>query len=413
MKNATLLLIFLLVSGFARGQFYWNKVVSGTNHNLLSVSFGSDQVGYIGGADSLLLKTTDGGNTWSKVQPAGMQFSNLSRDIVHINFLDTDTGYALVGNFLNPAYVGAQYVTHNGGVQWHPISPGNIVARSTYFKDLRNGFLVGSAFFAGSTLQPIVNGSFGMTQNFSWMPDDFLYGIDCRGTACIASGSGGYFYRSFDGGIVWDTIKTFNDSIFHAVRFINDSTLVAATDDPTAGVMFSTDTGRTWQTDLSMLTFFYPQLKTVIISKKDSFLIAGKVQMDTTGIVLWYEKGMANNQTVEQALNGAAMRNDSVGFLVGNHGFIASNKQIMVGINSAGSVFNSLRIYPNPTNGIFTTTMNEAHTVKLMDLAGRIVFLDVKPATSHSIDVRGVAKGIYLLEVATEKFSGIEKILLQ
>ena len=65
MKTITFVLsTFLLSTGYTQD---WFQVESGTLNDLKVIDFPTNLVGYIGGEDSLLLKTIDGGQTWEKL----------------------------------------------------------------------------------------------------------------------------------------------------------------------------------------------------------------------------------------------------------------------------------------------------------------------------------------------------------
>ena len=82
-----------------------------------------------------------------------------------------------------------------------------------------------------------------------------------------------------------------------------------------------------------------------------------------------------------------------------------------VGINDIGSNFNSsLNVYPNPTNGKFDLTLSNVDNVNgdinVYDMTGRKVYTQRVDATGFyntSIDLTGFAKGLYTVQVRTEK----------
>jgi len=82
-----------------------------------------------------------------------------------------------------------------------------------------------------------------------------------------------------------------------------------------------------------------------------------------------------------------------------------------VGINDIGSNFNSsLNVYPNPTSGKFDLTLTNVDKVNgdinVYDMTGRKVYtqkVDVTGFYSTSIDLSSFAKGLYTVQVRTEK----------
>ena len=416
MKSVITLCCFIIFAMGASAQNpYWKKINSGTHKKLMSVSFGSSLVGYISGADSLLLKTTDGGKNWSPVNYSGLSFSLAGEDIVHINFINDTVGWAVVSNYTNPQYMGTLYKTTNGGLNWNSITSGNIAVYTAFFFDEHNGYEAGSAFFSGQTIMKLSNGSWGNYHSFNSDPTTFLYCIDFRNSNIgITGGNGGYVYRTFNAGLTWDTVKTNTDSTVYALKYLNDSTILGATNNPSGAIIISTDSGRSWQPDMNTLTFFYPEMKGMTLSKKDSFFAVGKVSWDSTGMILSWHNGFAALYPAEQPLNAVAMANDSVGFVVGDSGLIMSNHESLVNINAPASSFSFVKLYPNPSSGKVFTTMDIAHEVEVFDLSGKLLVKQDFPAIQHVIHLESYSKGIYLIKIkAKGQVAVFRKILIE
>lgn len=415
MKSLITFLI-LLVALNAGAQSYWDSVSSGTNKRLLSVSFGSSTVGYIGGNDSLLLKTTDGGHTWLPISPAGLSFSLASQDIVHLNFINQNVGYAIVSNYDYPEFQGQLHKTTDGGLTWSVVNSGTIAGRSTFFFDEQNGYQVGSAFFIGHTLIELQNGIWQPEHFLMFGSQEFLYTIDCyNSNMCITGGSGGYVYRTFNGGTTWDTVKTVVDSTIRSVKFVNDSTIIAATYNSGGAMIYSTDTGATWDIDMSSLTFFYPQMNDMVLSPKDSLIAVGNISFNPEqGIIQSWHDGWPQVQWTDHVMYGVAMRDDSVAFAVGDSGLIMSNMHTIVGVTTPIAEQEVLVVYPNPSTGLFTTVMSQVHTLAVFDLAGRVVLNNNNFSEQHVIDLSNNAKGIYLIRGLKENGEAVyKKVLVQ
>jgi photosystem II stability/assembly factor-like uncharacterized protein len=85
MKKIYILLIALFIMNIANSQ--WIQQNSGTSNGLYAVHFTNAKTGYIAGEAGIILKTTDGGITWTPQS---------SRSIFYLNsiyFLDSITGY--------------------------------------------------------------------------------------------------------------------------------------------------------------------------------------------------------------------------------------------------------------------------------------------------------------------------------
>jgi photosystem II stability/assembly factor-like uncharacterized protein len=415
MKLTILLFVLLSTALNGHSQSYWNSINSGTQKKLLSISFGNNTVGYISGADSLLLKSNDGGLSWNALVQTGLDFSASSKDIVNINFVDANTGYVVVSNFENPQYQGALYKTVDGGQSWVAQAPGNIAAYRSFFFDENNGYLVGSAFFAGHVVTKLSAGTWGNYFNFNYNPDAFLYAIDFRNSATgIIGGSDGYVYRTFNGGTSWDTVKTVTDSIINSIIFLDDSTILAATDNSSCAMLLSLDTGRTWAFDMSSATFAYPVMKSVVRSPKDYFISVGySWNNNQTGVIYRAANGSVLTSSATQPLYEVTMRDDSVAFAVGDSGLIISNYKFLLGIEGTGNTPSVVNVYPNPSSGIFTIETKNRHTVSVYDLTGRLVLTDNTPSVKRTIDLGKQAKGIYEIEIKGEADIVFQKLVLQ
>ncbi|MCX7995513.1 MAG: YCF48-related protein [candidate division WOR-3 bacterium] len=89
----------------------WVRLDSPTQSNLMGVFFLNAQEGWICGEGGIILHTNDGGNTFE------FQYAPTTLPISDIQFLDSQTGYALV--WLSVNNTGTLLVTTDGGVSWH------------------------------------------------------------------------------------------------------------------------------------------------------------------------------------------------------------------------------------------------------------------------------------------------------
>jgi photosystem II stability/assembly factor-like uncharacterized protein len=400
MKRSLILSIaLLLLQNLASAQsFYWQTIPSGTTKHLTSISFGNAQVGYISGTDGLLLRSTSGGQSWSSLSHSGLVFNTASPDIVHVNFLSAAVGYAIVGNWTNPVYTGSLYKTTDSGKSWASINAGNIAATRTFFFDANNGFCIGAAFFAGRTLVKQSTGAWGPQQQFSNDPSHFFYGIDFRSTSVgIVGGDSGYVYRTFDGGNNWEKVKTAVDTTIRSLKYLSDNTIIGGSDNSGGAIIISHDTGRTWQLDMNTLTFAYPAIKGVVASKRDSFIAVGHASFGG-GIMLWVDSGHVYNDGARQPLNDVAMRDDSTAYAVGDSGLILVKRRPALGVGGP-KLTEELKIYPNPAAASFNVETPAPHTLRMYDASGRRVLTEDNPAKKHTIPVRSLSAGMYMVEV--------------
>jgi photosystem II stability/assembly factor-like uncharacterized protein len=409
----TLLLLTSLQS-FGQQQPYWHNVPSGTTKKLLSISFGDAATGYIGGEDSLLLKTTDGGVTWHPIPLIGVLLPLGADDIEDVEFLSASVGYITATNHTFPYLRGEVYKTTNGGSSWTMVDAGNTAAYRTHFFSEGEGYVIGSAFFSGNVVSKIEGGLPADYHYFSNNPSAFNLSIDFRNAQTgIVGGEMGQVYRTFNGGATWDTIQaTGTDTAIFAIRFLNDSTILASA---VGTLIISFDTGLTWQTDFNSLTFDYPVMKAITFSAKDSFIAVGNGEtVPEEGLIYWHDHTANKFQHVDYPLHGVAMSNDTVAYAVGDSGLIVTNKTASInGIEAPDFIVEKLKLYPNPTTGMCTTVLPVAHTVKVYDISGRLILTKDKPALKQSLNLSAYASGTYYLDIETALGKISRKLVLQ
>lgn len=86
------------------GDTTWDTLPMNREDTFYSIHFIDAQTGWIGGANGLLLKSTDGGQSW------GQQYVPISGDVLKIQFVNENGGYALGDSQL--------YKTTDGGDSW-------------------------------------------------------------------------------------------------------------------------------------------------------------------------------------------------------------------------------------------------------------------------------------------------------
>jgi len=407
-------LIILLCSTFCStfAQTHWKTVNSGTNRNLYSISFADDKTGFIGGEDGLLLKTTDSGNSWQQLQPAGF---NNAEDIIDLQFIDTQHGYAVLSHFPVAEFQGKLYQTSDGGQTWLPANDSiNIAPSRCYFFNEGNGFLIGSAFFAGNVIGKMEQGLWTEYFNHSFSASLFNYGIDFRDTLTgIVGGDGGYFYRTFDGGQSWDTVYSGKDSTIYDIKYLNDSAIIAATGHGNRSLIISYNKGATWADELNTITFAYPIMRALAVGAGDSIVAVGHTtnpMMAPIGSVYWFESQGWQEQSFSQNLYDVAKQSSSAAFAVGDSGLIVTNRTNPTAISENNNIDGTIAIFPNPVQNTINLQYNDLHiqSLKLTDLSGRT--LKTFPAESKRLYVSGVAAGFYFLQIRAKEGEMTEKV---
>lgn len=409
MKN--ILILFASVALFsAVNAQSWYQVQTGTTKQINTIDFPSSTVGYIGGNDSLLLKSVDGGLSWSPISYSGVTFSSGGEHIIQLEFLTDDIGYMTVG-----PYSGV-YKTINGGSTWQQVNvTGNLCyTRALYFTSEDNGFIGGSGCFQGELINRMTAGTCTETTVPLTFNTDFQVStFDFRGNIGLASSLAGRFLRTTDGGNNWDTIPSsipFTDSIaIHAIKMIDD-TLCYAVYSVTGGnngfgILRSVDAGLSWDFDPNTLTFYYPEMFDLTYSGNGKLFFVGKPGWDTTGVV--FSIGQDNillMDAVDEELYASSTYGDSVVFAGGKNGYLITNVPLnLLGFVNQKENMLEWSLFPNPAKSQIHIKgfENKAVQFQVNDLAGKLLLNG--NLNGDELDVSTLNGGMYVLRIESEQ----------
>ena len=127
----TLLLFLFAMSGYPQGWILQNPYP--TYQHLYTIDFPSVTIGYVGGDNGTLMKTTDAGATWQQVNLPSFFYNTQIRNL---NFTDNLTGYIAQGKQV--------YKTADGGGSWNASVLLNVgTLQGTHFVEQSCGFAFG------------------------------------------------------------------------------------------------------------------------------------------------------------------------------------------------------------------------------------------------------------------------------
>ncbi|MES2566266.1 MAG: T9SS type A sorting domain-containing protein [Bacteroidota bacterium] len=99
--------------------------------------------------------------------------------------------------------------------------------------------------------------------------------------------------------------------------------------------------------------------------------------------------------------------------------FIAkfSDNASITSIKNQGQIFELLKVFPNPSSGVFTVDMYnhlEATTIVVRDVLGNCLFeKNCRNEASPTISLSNLTKGIYFIEIVSEEIRSVNKIVVQ
>lgn len=407
-----MLLFVSLVIASAGFTQVWQTIPSGTDLRLNSVSFGSDLVGYIGANDSTLLKTVDGGVTWNVHPTSGIYFSIGLPDIVEVDFISADTGYLMLGR---QQYNGGRYETVDGGDHW-TVDMGTMCSPIfSYNFDGQNSYTVGSSCFGGKTIDKKVNRVWQNNSTYLSWGNEYLRTMTFYDTMYgITAGDSGLVHRTFDGGTTWDTVPTISNEIIWDLLFVNDSTIYAAIDALQNSLIFSTDSGATWNEHINSLPFFNPQWKALAGLENNGLVAVGDATIANMGVIIWRnEQGpFMGVETTPQILNDVTAIKDTLAITVGDSGLIMWNMETITGVSEL-DVSIDVHIYPNPASQQFSVDIEngKVHSVEVYDQLGRLMVQ--QEANFQQISIASVSPGLYHVVVQTSRGRKVMPLLVQ
>lgn len=203
--NNGYVLAFNKILRTTNGGSSWSVYNAPSNYVLTRMQFISPNKGFAIGDPNVLIKTEDGGQTWTEVTPSGALDTWRC-----LYFLDEQNGYAAKD-------LGRIYQSANGGLSWTNVHTGMWAEmEDCAFKSPTEGLFAGSTgkIFRTTngalTLREMVTGTDKFLSSVQYLSENLV----------LAAGDSGIVLRSEDAGLSWTTISTGQDALItdlHAV----------------------------------------------------------------------------------------------------------------------------------------------------------------------------------------------------
>ena len=414
--------ISLLTFSTASAQSGWNQIKSGTSENLESIHFTYDGIGYVVGANGIILKSQNGGINWLRLT------SPTSIILNDVSVFDNDVAVA-VGE------AGTIIRTDNGGSSWSFIP-------SVVTDDLLSVSFIDSFGICGARSQTILYSSdSGLTWNIA---QSGFFGGGFWGASMISpqigfvAGENSIFQpllgKTTDSGQNWDfTAFYLNNNEGRATGVDFTDVFIGYVSsrvwDGRGAISKTTNRGIAWIT-----TFFNNPIWGIDFPISDASL-TGYAVGDSGVILKTYDAGdkwQAQNSKTNLKLNKVYFIDIDFGFVVGDNGLIlrTTNGGEPITDNDDNSMpvydFKLFQNYPNPFNPITNIEFRIANfgfvSLKVYDVLGNEVATLVDkylPAgnyevefNSHSDEGRNLASGIYFYQLKAGHFVDTKKMLL-
>ena len=391
-----LLLVSIAFSIQANAQ--WVQQNSTTTNFLMSIHFPSTSVGYSLAETGYLYKTTNGGTNWNMVGSHQDMWGQ-------VYFTSIDTGFV----------TGARGVlkTVNGGLTWVDNFSDSIYTNSLSFVTSDIGYVTGININGDSTLVYKTTNA-GATWSrvssiYTFMGVQAIYFINA--STGFLNSYGDALYKTVDGGLTWIPKSTV--STLYSFSFPSPLIGYAVGD---FDLLKTTDGGETW----NVLTNTNPQaLYSVFFTSNTTGYIVGGDGFSSGAI----EKTIDGGATWSVDL-GIAQTFNSVHFPNANYGYACGTAGTIYKLTTTVDITETpdattLTLSPNPVSNQLTVTSQKAtiKEIKIMNSLGEEMKnwnLGMGNEKSATVDVSGIAKGIYFIQLTDENKNSInKKIIIQ
>ena len=210
----------------------WTTVLGGNGQDgLEAVSFVSPEKGFVGGWNNYFARTEDGGQSWIP-----MTVGTDNWFFLDIDFYDAYHGAALAA--LNSGGM-VVYLTGDGGLNWTPSQTIDQMLFDLTYADATTLYAAGS----NETIVKSTDGGLSWSVAYAGAQGRFLMGLDFKGDFGVAGGEDGKILFTNNAGASWNAWATGYHN-FEAVHVFNaDSAYVGGTDED---VYKTSDGGNSW-----------------------------------------------------------------------------------------------------------------------------------------------------------------------
>ena len=410
-------LVVLFVSFQLNAQ--WVSQASGVSADLVSVSAVDNNVCWIGGHDGVVLRTTNGGTTWTNVG-GGSVIGTINR-AENVYALDANTCLAAMLSS-SGTYV---YRTSNGGSNWAQVfAQNNGSIGAVQMTSATNGFMVGDPVNSRWSLWKTSDGgaswdSTGLYLKASGNEYGWASSLFINGSNIWFGTNNSRIYYSSDDGATWTAQTTPLLNIYGLSFSGNIGIAGGSTSAGDGAISISSDNGTTWTPGP-----FSGSGPASCTSEGNNFIyitLTGAIYLSTNSGVSFQE---ADSVSGSEYYNVKIARTGNSVWACGVGGIIRKGIINLTAINDMKSVvqrFSLEQNYPNPFNPSTSIKYNIAKPglVKIdvyNTLGQRVKELvnEVKESGSYNISFNSssISSGIYFYKIETPQFSQVKKMIV-
>ncbi len=401
MKRLLTLLAFCLLPGFASAQT-WTPQNSGTSAILSDVHFINPSTGFAVADAGLIVRTTDGGDTWTSQTIGGGAF-----DLEGIDFSPSGaTGIIATGD-------GPVFRSADSGATWSLVATGAGDLRHVDWVDESVVWVAGrdgdSAIStdAGASWTYHNTGAIDRTESIAAI----------SATEAWLANRSGQIQHTTNAGVTWSTQTSGTGSDLKDIQMLDASTGFIAGNGNV--VLKTTNGGATW-TNVATAAVSGNGLYFVNANMGWVVADAGQIWFTANGGTSWALQASGT----AQSFNRVHFPTSSLGWAVGDAGTIVRFGTIPTANDPGTDLPNGYvlsPVYPNPFNpqARFTLDVEVAQAVRIsiFDALGRevrVIHNDALSAGNSAfvIDGSGLPSGVYSLRASGETFASSTKLTL-
>jgi photosystem II stability/assembly factor-like uncharacterized protein len=441
----------LVVTNYSFSQMGWSLLNSGTTKSFRDVYFINENTGWCVGDSALIVKTTNGGLSWTGT----LVSANGSITLRCIRFVNNLTGYAAGGK--NTTSLGALYLfkTTNAGQNWYLISEWGSMDMCLYTSIALlspdsllitsfGQYSVGPSF---GDIQKSINGG----QNFIYLTPNLNTGYNSL--SFVNSSTGwvsafcatdaapnytDYIYKTTNSGINW--ILQYKDSLngrsINKIHFVNQNTGfgIAGSNWLSGYAKFfkTTNSGNNW--NVSNTPYYKTFNSLFFVNESTGWICGNWTNLDSSTIARTTDGGQTflKQRKYPGGITSLYFLNSNTGYAVGFTGVILKTTNggvtgIKILQNKIPEKFSLSQNYPNPFNPVTKIRFEVAKTefrsqeseVKLTiyDILGReiniLVNEQLQPGSYEvTFDGSNLPSGIYFYQLKAGEFVETKKLVL-
>jgi len=401
MKKFTIVLTVLIAMTITTNA-QWITLTSGITVDLESVYFTDANTGYLGGGGKIL-KTTDGGTTWTAQTIGYYAFRS-------IYFPCTTVGYAVTdgGGILKTTDSGTNWSYQTSGIT----SP----LRSVYFVNNDTGYVCGE----GGVILKTTDGGINWTSQISGVSNNLysVYFTD-NNTGYIV-GFSSIILKTTDGGANWTSQSGNTTYDLYSVCFSDANTgySVGGNNQGSGIILKTTDAGANWAVNWTpsiancyFFSIYFPD-------QNNGFAVGifGRILKTSDGGANWYIQRDSTGGDSENLL-ACYFLDANTGYAVGKAGNIIKTTNGGTTGMSEYIVDKHITIYPNPASDLVSLNIdnfdNENVRLTIYDICGNLVKSETLKQNQRQINIRNLSNGTYLVEIKSKEWTGKQKLIIQ